>query len=105
MPGRIASVAWHRTEFQPINTGAAEIPLMAVTSIAEFLALLQQVPLLDPTRLEQLIDHPGRFADLPGLTRELVRRGWLTAFQVEYLLQGNGASLIVGPYVLLERVG
>jgi formylglycine-generating enzyme required for sulfatase activity len=78
---------------------------MAVTSIADFLALLQQVPLLDPTRLEQLIDHPSRFAGLPGLTHELASRGWLTSFQIERLLQGSGASLIVGPYVLLERLG
>jgi serine/threonine-protein kinase len=78
---------------------------MAVTSIAEFLDLLKRLPLLDPTRLEHLIDHPSRFADLPDLTRELVRRGWLTSFQIERLLQETGGSLIVGPYVLLERLG
>src|SRR5262249_41523042 len=36
---------------------------------------------------------------------ELLRRGWLTPLQVNYLLQGNGRSLFVGPCVLHSRLG
>jgi serine/threonine-protein kinase len=35
----------------------------------------------------------------------MVYRGWLTAYQARRLLQGFGAELILGSYVLLEPVG
>ena len=34
-----------------------------------------------------------------------MQRGWLTAFQINYLFQGKGNELTLGPYVLLERLG
>ena len=40
----------------------------------------------------------------PVLTGELLRRGWVTAYQANQLLQGHGARLAVGPYLLLERL-
>lgn len=46
-----------------------------------------------------------RFGEPRVLARELLQRGWLTAFQVNQLLQGRGADLTVGPFVLLERLG
>src|SRR5205085_1418093 len=36
---------------------------------------------------------------------EFVRRGWLTAFQVELLLQGRAAELRIGPYAVLTLLG
>ena len=36
---------------------------------------------------------------------ELARRGWLTPFQANQLVQGRGQELVVGPYVLIERLG
>jgi serine/threonine-protein kinase len=39
------------------------------------------------------------------LGRELLQRNWLTPYQVNKLLQGRGAELILGPYLLLERLG
>jgi formylglycine-generating enzyme required for sulfatase activity/tRNA A-37 threonylcarbamoyl transferase component Bud32 len=36
---------------------------------------------------------------------ELVRRGWLTSFQAEELLEGRGGALVIDKYVLLDRLG
>ena len=36
---------------------------------------------------------------------ELVRRGWLTPLQGRWLLRGHGHRLVVGSYVLLDRIG
>ncbi len=43
--------------------------------------------------------------DVPILAKELVYREWLTAFQVEQILAGNGPSLFLGSYVLIEPLG
>jgi serine/threonine-protein kinase len=34
-----------------------------------------------------------------------MQRAWLTPFQVNHIFQGHGAQLVMGPYVLLERLG
>lgn len=36
---------------------------------------------------------------------ELLRRGWLTPLQLRWLARGRGHQLVVGPYVLLDRLG
>jgi serine/threonine-protein kinase len=36
---------------------------------------------------------------------ELLRRGWLTPLQVRWLARGRGHQLVVGSYVLLDRLG
>jgi serine/threonine protein kinase len=73
------------------------------------------VPSLIAALLERhLLDAPAEAA-LPelALTRttaadlvaELVRRRWLTHFQAELLLSGRAAELVIGQYILLERLG
>jgi serine/threonine protein kinase/formylglycine-generating enzyme required for sulfatase activity len=47
----------------------------------------------------------ARFPEPRALARELLQRGWLTAYQVNHVLQGRGAELLLGSYVLLERLG
>jgi tRNA A-37 threonylcarbamoyl transferase component Bud32 len=39
------------------------------------------------------------------LARQLLERGWLTSYQINQLFQGKGSDLVLGPYVLLERLG
>jgi serine/threonine-protein kinase len=46
-----------------------------------------------------------RFPDPQALGAELVRRGWLTEYQVSRLVNGKGAELILGQYVLLDPLG
>jgi serine/threonine protein kinase len=79
---------------------------MATLSVARFVKVLHDIGLLEPVQLEQLTHHlQPRFADAASLARELVQRGWLTPFQVELLLNGDGRSLVLGQYVLLHRLG
>ncbi len=47
----------------------------------------------------------GTFRDPRTLAGELVRRGWLTPYQVNQLFQGRAAQLVLGPFLLLERLG
>src|SRR5262245_40152305 len=39
------------------------------------------------------------------LARELLGRDWLTPYQANQLLQGRGGELLLGSYVLLEKLG
>src|SRR5262249_22761045 len=45
-----------------------------------------------------------RYRNPRDICRELLRRGWLTPFQVNQLLTANGDGLVVGQYLLLERL-
>lgn len=71
--------------------------------------LVQQLcryPLLEAAPLEELTNTlQHRCPDARLLGRELIQRGWLTPFQINQLLQGRGAELIFGSYVLLEKLG
>lgn len=54
--------------------------------------------------------HDGNLLDaLPkdteGLAQELVRQGKLTQFQADEARRGNARSLVLGNYVLLEKIG
>ena len=51
------------------------------------------------------VDELRRVGDPRDLGRQLVQRGWLTPFQANQALNGNLDSLVVGPYVLQERLG
>ncbi|HEY7327633.1 MAG TPA: protein kinase [Gemmataceae bacterium] len=79
---------------------------MSIASVASLLELLRQSPLLESEQMAEL-DRPsdGRFADARSLAAELLRRGWLTPYQVNQLFQGRGQQLILGSFVLLERLG
>src|SRR5262249_583893 len=61
---------------------------------------------MSAAQLKELDDGLARqFAEPSDVAQELVRRGWLTPFQVDQLLLGKGDSLVLGAYVLLERLG
>ncbi len=79
---------------------------MALASAPAFVDALRKSPLLtDAQRTELVTQLQKQFPDLRLLARELMQRGWLTAFQANQVLQGNGAGLVVGPYVIQQRLG
>jgi WD40 repeat protein/serine/threonine protein kinase len=79
---------------------------MSITTVAAFAAALREYPLLDASQLHIVTDElVPQFADLRSLARELVRRDWLTPYQVNQLVQGRGRLLSLGPYIVLERLG
>jgi len=79
---------------------------MPIGSVAEFVEVLRQSKLLKPAQLDELqrILVP-RYPDTAGLAKDLVRRGWLTVFQVNQLFQAQGQELILGPYHITDYLG
>jgi serine/threonine-protein kinase len=79
---------------------------MTPAHAAPFLDYLTRSHLLDQVQLDEVTARlQGQHPDPRDLARELMRRGWLTAFQVNQLVNGRGAALLLGPYILLERIG
>jgi serine/threonine-protein kinase len=65
---------------------------------------IHKLELIEPDRLSQLGRLAERFDNPRELAGQLIRREWLTAFQVNQLLQGRGHALRLGHYILLERI-
>src|SRR5262245_5750295 len=76
------------------------------TSVATFIETLLESQVLDPAQQAEFaragLAHSG---DLGVLTDELLRRGWLTRFQLTQMQTGRSKDLVRGPYVLLESLG
>jgi serine/threonine-protein kinase len=79
---------------------------MPLASVADLVQALGRSPLLDPTQLAEVAGPlHERFSDAKALAKELLARGWLTPYQANQLLQGHGDWLVLGPYLLVERLG
>jgi serine/threonine-protein kinase len=79
--------------------------VIAVSS-ADFARNLCGIPLLSPAQQTELLTSiQPQYADPRALASHLLERGWLTPYQVNQLLQDKGADLVMGPYVLLQRLG
>jgi serine/threonine protein kinase len=77
----------------------------AAVTVAALASSLTTGEVLAAGQKKELARLTGQFSEARLLAGELLRRGWLTAYQVNQLLQGRGAELTAGPYVLLERLG
>jgi serine/threonine-protein kinase len=78
---------------------------MATAGVAGLVETLSQAQLLEEEQRRQLPELSACIPEPVELARELMRRGWLTAYQVNQLFLGRAAELMRGPYVLLERLG
>jgi serine/threonine protein kinase/tetratricopeptide (TPR) repeat protein len=79
---------------------------MPTDSSTEILAQsLSQGRILKPAQERELSKLAAGFRDPQALVDELVRRGWLTTFQAATLLAGRVQDLVLGQYVLLEKLG
>src|ERR1700686_5363725 len=72
---------------------------------AAFVDELEKHRLLGPGQISEARSLAGSDTDPKGLAGQLIHRGWLTPFQVNRVLQGRGESLVLGHYVLLDRLG
>lgn len=63
--------------------------------------------LLDPAQVEEVRRQllPQFATDSRGLAAQLLKRQWLTPLQINRLYAGRGEELLLGNYVLLERLG
>src|SRR5262245_40129369 len=79
---------------------------MPIDSVANLVDELRESRVLNPAQLQEIgRDLLPRFPDPRALAKELVKREWLTPYQVNQLFQGRGRQLVLGSYVLLERLG
>jgi serine/threonine protein kinase len=86
------------------RAGSAAAP--PLVSTAGLMDTLRQSGIVPPNKLDELgPDVPSRFPDARMLGRALLQRNWLTPYQLNQLLQGCGGQLVVGQYLLLERLG
>src|SRR5579871_6567406 len=80
--------------------------MSSITSAAAFVETLRSSNLLEPPQLTALSQNPlTPEADARPLARQLLNQGLLTPYQVNQLLSGRGAELVLGHYVLMERLG
>src|SRR5262245_48828957 len=62
--------------------------------------------LLEPEQLEELAALPeAKQAEPLPLARQVFQRGWLTRHQINQVVAGRFKELLIGPYVLLDRLG
>lgn len=78
---------------------------MAVASVNDLVDVLGRTELLTPVQLTEVKGKSRQFSEPRALAKDLLQRDWLTPFQINQLLQGNGTDLVLGQYVLLERIG
>jgi hypothetical protein len=69
----------------------------------EMLVELRESGLLTPAQSAELRNQPH--GDVRGLGRELLRRGWLTPYQVNEVVLGRARQLLVGSYVVRAHLG
>lgn len=79
---------------------------MPIPSAPGFLAAIQQAQLLDAAQLQEIHrSFASPSTDSRVLAKQLIHQGWLTPFQVNHLFQGQAKRLVLGSYLLLERLG
>ena len=67
---------------------------------------LRQHQLLTPAQLAELPQLArGRCGNARTLAKSLISKGWLSVYQVNQLLVGKGQDLLIGPYLVLEKLG
>lgn len=79
---------------------------MTASATAPLVHLLRELTLLEPDQLAEVEQTlAGQFPDRRALAQELLQRGWLTSYQITQLGNKKGRELLLGPYVLLDRLG
>ncbi|MCS6850187.1 MAG: protein kinase [Gemmataceae bacterium] len=79
---------------------------MVKDSVAALCDALRQAELLTPEQWAELGNPPSvAFRTVAELREELLRRGWLTRYQIEQASRQPIGLLVVGPYEVLDRLG
>ncbi|MFO1041967.1 MAG: protein kinase [Planctomycetaceae bacterium] len=73
--------------------------------LEQFVKRLQESGLITDDSLKELLPPVSSPKTAEELGRELIRQKKLTRFQAEQIYSGNGRSLTLGNYVILEKLG
>jgi serine/threonine-protein kinase len=76
-----------------------------IATVDRLVELIRESQLLDAARLEGLRSLQGTYSDPHSLAKELLRRGWVTDYQLRKIIKGHVADLSLGGYLILEPVG
>jgi serine/threonine protein kinase/nitrous oxidase accessory protein NosD len=79
------------------------MPITTVIDLVNEVIRLQVLTSAQRTELESSL--APNIPEPRPLAAELIKRGWLTPFQVNLLFTNRGQELRLGPYTLLERIG
>ena len=71
----------------------------------DFAESVCRLELLEPGQRDEFERLRARSRSPQALAGKLYRRGWLTPMQLRWLARGQGHRLVLGPYVLLDRMG
>ena len=74
-------------------------------ALEQFVRQLEESGILAGDTLKDYVPPNGSPKDAEELARELVRKKKLTKFQAEELYRGKGKSLVLGNYILMEKIG
>lgn len=79
---------------------------MMISSSGTLMDSLRQHQLLTPQQVAELPQlAQGRCGDARVLAKTLIQKGWLSVYQVNQLLLGKADELVIGPYLVMERLG
>ena len=79
---------------------------MAIDSVPQLFQGLRAASLLTNAQVDVVArDLLPRTTSPRALARELLKRNWVTPYQINQIFLERGQDLNLGPYVLLERVG
>ncbi len=94
-------------EMQPAMPDSSSAP--ASLSIDEFLQTLSQSGLLPPQELDSVRAHPVAHPDSGSTTADLInwliQQEKLTQYQAELLCRGRAGGLVLGNYIVLDKIG
>lgn len=77
-------------------------------TVEKYLQYLEASQVLAPETVHNFVDqHPGLVQqdDAKMLAREMVRKGLLTVFQADAIYRGRPHNLVLGEYVLQDKIG
>jgi len=101
---RTPRAARRRTAWPALTDHDADGHSMTITTTSALIDLLQRHQLLEESQLEKLPAAARGFSTPAALAQELLRRNWLTPFQVNQLFRGRAAELVVEHYHILGRL-
>jgi serine/threonine protein kinase len=78
---------------------------MGIDSVAALMEALKQNALLEPGQLNEVTPEARKFNDPRAFAQHLLKRNWLTPYQINQLFTGQANGLVLGQYRLLERIG
>src|SRR5437764_4188018 len=73
--------------------------------LEQFVRRIEDSGIVASETLAEFVPPKASPKDAEDLARELMRKKKLTRFQAEEIARGRGKTLVLGNYVLLEKIG